>query len=144
VPALVGVFIHNRYEAMARRLDKPVKLLSTAFLTAIVLFALLGQWELLLIWGPTVGLLAIVFNVISLAVGYLVPRLLHVQRRQAIALSLSIGVHNAALVMTIAMSERMLGNAEMAIPPAAYGLFCYVICAIFVWILNRTRAASAA
>lgn len=144
VPALAGVFIHNRYESVARRLDKPVKFLSTLFLTGIVLFALLGQWELLLIWGPTVGLLAVVFNVLSLAVGYLVPLLLKVERRQAIALSLSIGVHNAALVMTIAMSERMLGNAEMAIPPAAYGLFSYVICAIFVWMLNRSRAASAA
>lgn len=143
VPALVGVFVHNRYEALARRLDKPVKLLSTLFLTAIVLFALIGQWELLLIWGPTVGLLAIVFNVISLAVGYAVPLLLKVERRQAIALSLSIGVHNAALVMAIAMSERMLGNAEMAIPPAAYGLFSYVVCAIFVWMLNRSRPAPA-
>ncbi len=141
VPALVGVFIHNRYEAMARRLDKPVKLMSTVFLTAIVLFALIGQWELVLIWGPTVGLLAILFNVISLAVGYLVPLLLKIERRQAIALSLSIGVHNAALVMTLAMSEHMLGNAEMAIPPAAYGLFSYVVCAIFVWFLNRSRAA---
>lgn len=143
VPALAGVLVHNRYEAMARRLDKPVKLLSTVFLTAVVLFALIGQWELVLIWGPTVGVLAILFNVISLAVGYLVPLLLRVERRQAIALALSIGVHNAALVMAIAMSERMLGNAEMAIPPAAYGLFSYVISAIFVWVMNRSRAAVA-
>lgn len=144
VPALIGVGINSRYPAVARSLDRPVKILATLFLTAVVLFALIGQWELLIIWGPTVGAVALVFNIASLAIGYAVPLLLNVERRQAVALAMSIGVHNAALVIAVAMSEQMLGNAEMAIPPAAYGLIAYFVCGLFVWILNRSRQASAA
>lgn len=137
VPALVGVLVNGRYPALARSLDKPVKIMATVFLTGVVLFALIGQWELLIIWGPSVGLAAVVFNIASLAIGYAVPLLLKVERRQAIALAMSIGVHNAALVIAVAMSDRMLDNPEMAIPPAAYALSAYLVCALSVWLLNR-------
>lgn len=107
----------------------------------VVLVALFGQWELLLVWGPTVGVVVLIFNLVSLAVGYWVPRLLKIERPQAIALAMSIGIHNAALVITLAMSEYMLGNSEMAIPPAAYGLIAYIVGGAFVWVLNRRQTA---
>jgi BASS family bile acid:Na+ symporter len=141
VPALIGVFINSRYPATARLLDRPVKIMSTVFLIAVVLAALVGQWELLVIWGPTVGVVALVFNIVSFLVGYCVPRLLKIERRQAVALAMSIGIHNAALVITLAMSEHMLNNREMAIPPAAYGVIAYIVGGAFVWVLNRQVSA---
>lgn len=137
VPALIGVCIHNRYPAIAERLETPVKKLATIFLLAVVLAALIGQWHLLATWGPTVGALALVFSLMSLTVGYWVPRLLNIERRQAVALSMSIGLHNAALVIALAMSEQMLNNPEMAVPPAAYGVIAYMVSGVFVWRLNR-------
>ena len=137
VPALIGAFIHRRYPALAERMDRPVKLLATLFLAAVVLIALIGQWGLLATWGLTVGTLVLVFSILSFAVGYWVPRTLKVERRQAVALAMSTGVHNAALVIALAMSEYMLNNPEMAIPPAAYGLVAYVVGGVFVWGLNR-------
>jgi BASS family bile acid:Na+ symporter len=145
VPALIGVFIHKRYPEFARRLDKPVKLLAMLFLGAVVLFALIGQWRLLVDWGLTVGVLALTFSVMSMSVGYWIPRVLKLERGQAIALSMSIGLHNAALVIALAMSERMLNEPEMAIPPAAYGLMAYIVAGVFVWWLNRAgRSPTAA
>lgn len=141
VPTLIGVYLHKRYPALAARLDKPVKQLATFFLAAVVIIALVGQWELLAIWGPTVGVLAFAFSIISMGVGYLVPRLFNVERRQAIALSMSIGLHNAALVIALAMSEHMLNDPEMAIPPAAYGVIAYIVGAIVLWGYNRQRPA---
>lgn len=137
IPALIGVFVRSRHPELALSLDRPVKLLATLFLAVVVMFALVSQWGLLAVWGPTVGAVALIFNLISLAVGYWVPRMLYVERSQAIALSMSISLHNAALVITLAMSEYMLNNPEMAIPPATYGLIAYVVSALFVWMLNR-------
>ena len=140
VPALIGAFIHRRYPALAERMDRPVKILATLFLVAVVLAALVGQWGLLATWGLTVGTLVLVFSILSFAVGYWVPRVLKVERRQAVALAMSTGVHNAALVIALAMSEYMLNNAEMAIPPAAYGLVAYIVGGVFVWMLNRSSS----
>ena len=144
VPALVGVFVQSRYPALAQRLEKPVKILAMVFLVAVVVFALVSQWSLVAIWGPTVGVTVLAFNLISFGVGYFVPRLFRVAERQAIALAMSIGMHNAALVITIALSEHMLGNSEMAIPPAAYGLFAYITGGVLVWILSRRPIAEPA
>ena len=87
--------------------------------------------------GADVGAVALVFNFLSLLVGYYAPRMLKIERRQAVALAMSTGIHNAALVIALAMSEHMLDNAEMAIPPAAFGVIVYFVGGAFVWVLNR-------
>jgi bile acid:Na+ symporter, BASS family len=143
VPALIGVFIHARYPAFAATLERPVKLLATVFLALVVLAALVSQWQLLAVWGTSVGLLALAFSLISMAVGYWVPLALKIERPQAVALSMSIGLHNAALVIALAMSEHMLNDPEMAIPPATYGLIAYIVGGVFVWRFNRARLAPA-
>ncbi|MBD0413590.1 bile acid:sodium symporter family protein [Oryzicola mucosus] len=139
VPALVGAYIHKRHPVLAGRLDKPVRLLATLFLATVVLVALVGQWRLLVTWGPTVGAVALAFNGMALAVGYWVPRMLDIERHQSVALSMSISLRNAALVIALAMSEHMLNDPEMAIAPAAYGLVAYLVGGLFVWSLVRNR-----
>ena len=140
VPALVGVLIQSRYPALAQRLERPVKMLATLFLAAFVIFALVSQWGLVVTWGATIATVVLPFNLISFAVGYFVPRLFRIEYKQAIALAMSIGMHNAALVIAVALSEQMLDNAEMAIPPAAYGLVAYITGGLLVWVLNRRQA----
>ncbi len=137
VPALIGAFINRHYPALAARMDRPVKMLSALFLAAVVVAALVGQWGLLATWGTTVGTLALAFSLTSFAVGYYVPRLLRIERRQAVALAMSIGLHNAALVITLAISEYMLNSPEMAIPPAAYGVIAYIVGGVFAWMITR-------
>jgi bile acid:Na+ symporter, BASS family len=143
VPALIGVAIRSRRPELAERLDKPVKLMATLFLAAVVVFALVGQWHLVGVWGPVAGGVALAHNLVSLSVGYCLPRILGVARRQAIAIAMSMGIHNAAIVITVAMSEYMLDDAEMAVPPAIYGIIAYITCAAFVWLLNRRHPETA-
>ena len=139
VPAVIGMIIQRRHPLVAARMERPVKTLAVVFLAAVVLFAIVKHWELILTWGPVVGLAALTFNLASLAVGYFVPRLLHLGRPQAIAVAMATGVHNAAFVITLALSEYMLNNSEMAVPPALYALIAYVTAAAFVYLLKHDR-----
>lgn len=141
LPALTGMFIRNRHPALALRLERPVKVLASVFLVAVVGFALVGHWDLLTEWGPVAGGTAFAFNLASLAVGYYVPRLFGVEDRQAIAIAMAIAIHNAALVITMAMSETMLNNSEMAVPPALYGVIAYATGAVAVWFYKRGKRA---
>ena len=144
VPVLVGMFLRARYTAVALRMERPVKILSAVFLAAIVLVALVKEWNTLVVWGPQIGVATLLFNLASLAVGYGVPRLLKLERRQSVAICMEVGIHNSTLVIAIAMSPTLLNNAEMAIPPAIYGLVAYITAAVMVVWLNRGARAEAA
>jgi BASS family bile acid:Na+ symporter len=144
VPVAIGMLVRNRYAGIAVALDRPVKILSTLFLAGIVVLALIQEWNTLLTWGPVIGMAALAFNLASLAIGYGVPRLLRLERRQAIAICMEIGIHNSTLVIAIAMSPALLNNSEMAIPPALYGLIAYVTAAVFVFLIKRNGPAAGA
>ena len=143
VPALIGVYIRSLYPAVAERLDRPVKTLATAFLALVVIFALVSQWNVVMQWAPSIGATVLIFNVASLLVGYYAPRLLGVDRSQTVAIAMSVSIHNAALVIALALSEYMLDNAEMAIPPALYGVVAYITGGVAVWLLNRGEKRAA-
>lgn len=139
VPASIGIAVRHRYPALADRMESHVKLLSIVFLAAVVLFAAVSQWSVIVTWGPVVGLAALAFNLASLAAGYVVPLILRLERRQAVAIAMATAIRNAAFVIALALSEYLLNNAEMGIPPALYALIAYVTAAIFAVFLNRSR-----
>jgi BASS family bile acid:Na+ symporter len=84
---------------------------------------------------------AVSFCAVSLTVGYLVPRQMHLAPRQAIAVSLEIGLHNAVVAMGVALSPQLLNNAEMATPAAVYGAVAPLMALTFVFAVRRLDPA---
>jgi len=80
--------------------------------------------------------------VLSLTVGYLVPRLLRVDRTQSIASSFEIGIHNATLAIVIA--QTVIGSVEMSLPAAVYGVLMFFVALAFGFLIRgRSHAAAA-
>jgi BASS family bile acid:Na+ symporter len=122
---------------LAQRLNRPVRIAAAVLLVAVSLGAIAGGKTT--IWTNLGALIGAVvsFCVISLTVGYLAPRRLHLAPRQAIAVSLEIGLHNAMLAMGIALSPQLLNSTEIATPAAVYGFFAPVIALAFVFTVRR-------
>ncbi len=91
-----------------------------------------------------VGLAALAFNLLSLAVGYWVPRLLRLPKAQAVAIGMEIGIHNGTLAIALALSPSLLNNSTMAIPPAIYGVLMFFTAAAFGWWVSRGHKAAPA
>ncbi len=139
-PVLIGMWLRRKFPGLAARLEKPVKILSAVFLFAVVLVALIQEWDTLVTWAPIVGLATLAFNLLSLAVGYFGPRLAGIDKRQATAIGMEIGIHNGTLAIAIALSPVLLNNATMAIPAAIYGLIAFITAAIFgAWLKRAHR-----
>ena len=66
---------------------------------------------------------------------------MHLAPRQAIAVSLEIGLHNAVVAMGVALSPQLLNNAEMATPAAVYGAIAPVLALTFVFAVRRLDPA---
>ena len=144
VPVALGMLVNSRVPDIARRMDKPVKILSVVFLASVIAIALFKDRGSIGSYVQIVGMACLTFNLISLAVGYGVPRLLGLDQRQSIAIGMEIGIHNGTLAIAIALSPLMLNNSTMAVPAAVYGVMMFFTAAAFGWWANRqVRAALA-
>ncbi len=140
VPVAIGMAMRARRPAFAQRMTRPVRVASVAVLVAIIAVAVARDWTTLVTYAPIIGLAALTFNVGSLLVGYWVPRLTGMEKRQAIAIGMEIGIHNGTLAIAVALSPSLLDNPTMAIPAAIYSLIMFFTAAAFGWLVNRDRS----
>lgn len=136
-PVCLGMLVRNRKPELAARLDKPVRTVSAAFLLLVILSTVLKERANLAEFFQQVGVAALAFNIASLAVGYLVPRVARLPERQAIAIGMEIGIHNGTLAIAIASGPTLLNNSTMAIPPAIYSLIMFFTAALFGALVSR-------
>lgn len=143
VPVGIGMLIRWRKPALSDRMAKPVRSLAFLFLMIVIGAALYAEASKdsagLLRAFKQVGLPALVFNLVSLGVGYFVPRIFRLPSRQAIAIGMEIGIHNGTLA--IAIATTVLSNATMAIPPAIYSLIMFFTAAAFAFLVGRRALA---
>ncbi|HLU73264.1 MAG TPA: bile acid:sodium symporter family protein [Nonomuraea sp.] len=137
VPVAVGMLVRRISVTFADRMDRPVRIMSALVLAAVIVGAIVQERERLGGYIAAVGLVALLFSVISLTVGYWLPRLFKVGRRQAIASGMEIGIHNSTLAITIALSPSLLANSTMAVPPAVYGVLMFGTTLVFGYLVRR-------
>lgn len=138
-PVAIGMFLRSRFPGFAARMETPVKIISALFLLLIIVLAVVKDWRTFVDYAPVVGLAALAFNLISLAVGYFVPRLCRLSQRQAVAIGMEIGIHNGTLAIALALSPMLLNNPTMAIPAAIYSIIMFFTAAAFGWWVNRVH-----
>lgn len=139
VPVAIGMVVRRFWPAFAKAMDKPVRIASVIILVVVIAGAVASNWALLVDNFARLALITIVFCLISLTIGYLVPRLLMVGKRQAIAASFEIGIHNATLAIVIA--QTVLGSVELSLPAAVYGVLMFFIAFGFGFLIRERRGA---
>jgi BASS family bile acid:Na+ symporter len=120
LPVLIGMFVRHGWPSLARRAERPVRISSVLLLALVVGVALASSGDTLLLHFGVVGVACIAFNLVSLAVGYAVPRVIGLPAPQATSISLEIGVHNAAIAIFVAV--KVLDSEVAAVPAALYGI----------------------
>jgi BASS family bile acid:Na+ symporter len=142
VPVAVGMFVRVKSLGFAQKLERPVRTLSAIFLVLIIVAALMKERSHLGDYFRQVGIAALVFNLASMGVGYFVPLLAKLPKRQAVAIGMEIGIHNGTLA--IAIATTVLVNGVMAIPAAIYSLIMFFTAAAFGFVVSRGVTAQTA
>jgi bile acid:Na+ symporter, BASS family len=137
VPVSIGMLIHAKKPDVSKKLEKPVKIASALFMVLIIIAAVIKERATLGESFRQVGLAALTFNLTSMLVGYFVPILVRLPKRQATAIGMEIGIHNGTLAITIASSPLLLNNSTMSIPAAIYSLIMYFTAAAFARLMLR-------
>ncbi|MDQ3578078.1 MAG: bile acid:sodium symporter family protein [Actinomycetota bacterium] len=137
VPVVLGMLVNRRWPVFTARVRDGVKLASIVVLVAVIGVAVWAERANILGYLREIGVVAVLLCALSLAIGYFVPRLASVERRQAIASSFEIGIHNSTLAITIALSPTLLDNARMAIPAAVYGILMFIPAGAMAYVISR-------
>ena len=130
-PICLGMWIRHRYATFAYRMEGKVKLISGVFLGLLIVLAGLKEIDHLMHDIRSVGGAALTFNLAGLLVGYFLPRLFRLPPKQAVAISMEVGIHNGSLAIYIALS--ILNNGAMTIPAVVYSLIMFITAAIFAY-----------
>jgi BASS family bile acid:Na+ symporter len=137
-PVAIGMFIKRWKPSFANNMEKPVKILSAIFLALIVIAITIKERETLVLHFGEMGWPVLAFNLLSIAVGYYIPLLLRVEKKQAIAIGMEIGIHNGTLAIFIALS--VINNATMSVPPALYSILMFFTAAAFGAMVKKTAS----
>ena len=134
-PVVIGMLLRTRFTTLSERMAKPVRIFSVLLLAAVILAVFAQNAEVLTRYFAIVGGACLLFNVLSMAIGFGVPLAARLPDRQAIAIAMEIGIHNGTLAIFIALN--VLNNAAMTVPAAVYSLFMFATAGLFAWWLNH-------
>lgn len=135
VPVGLGMLVRGLRPSFASAMDKPVRIASVVILTLVIIGAVSAQVDVLMANLGALAGVVVTFCVLSLAIGFIVPRLLKIDRPQSIASAFEVGLHNATLAIVIARS--VLQNADMSLPAAVYGVLMFPLAAAFGMLITR-------
>ena len=137
LPVVLGMLIRRWKPGFADAMDKTVRIASVIILVVVIGGAVATNWQILVDNFGALAIITVLFCIISLVVGYYVPRFFGVRRAQSIASGFEIGIHNSTLAIVIA--QTVLGSLDYALPAAVYGVLMFFVAAAFgFFVLKRS------
>ncbi|AZG46747.1 bile acid:sodium symporter family protein [Gordonia insulae] len=134
IPVALGMLVRARAEGVATRADRPVRIASVVLVVVVLLGTLLSE-DRVMDFLVKAGAVTSVFCVVSLGLGYLIPRLAGLGQAQSIAGGFEIGLHNATLALAVTLT--VLDSTEMSVAPAVYGIAMFPLAGAFGVVVSR-------
>jgi BASS family bile acid:Na+ symporter len=144
LPASLGLLLRSRLPALAKKIEKPMNLASTALLALVFMLKIFSKedsggaglsWNDVVVLMPYVMLL----NFLSMFGGFFAGTLFALPFKDKITISVEVGLHNTALALLIA--GNILHNHEMEKPALVYAISSFFITFAVAWLLGRINKA---
>ena len=140
VPVRIGMAVRKCLPSLASRADKPVSVLSMVLFVFVITAVIKSNWEDLPLGVRVVGPAALALNIASLTLGFVGARLARLNSKQAVTISIEVGMQNAAMATFV--TATLLGSVTMAIVPAIYAMLMVPSALILGMTLGRAMSAS--
>jgi BASS family bile acid:Na+ symporter len=134
IPLTIGMLLKKYKSAFADKMDKPVRILSSVIIVAVIVGLVIKEREHLVEYISNTFFIAISLNITTMLVGLLTALIVKLKFKQALTICLESGNQNGTLAIGIAGA---LGNPAYAIPGAVYSLFMYFTALVPIIIGNK-------
>lgn len=142
IPVSIGMALHHYAPKFAANVEKGVKWISLFFLALIIFGLLLKERANLVTFFVQVGWVTLALNVVTMALGYGIARLVQLKQKSAVAITCEVGIQNGTLAIAVASAPTLLNNPTMAIPAAIYSLLMFATGGVFaLWARRQTMTS---
>ncbi len=135
IPITIGMLIRKYKPDFAKKMEKPMRMASTIIFILIFIAVVAANFKTLGDAMKRVGLVTVLLNIATMALGYFMARLFKLNLKNTISISIESGIQNGTLAIVIATT--ILNNIEMAVPIAAYSVWMFVTGGILMWQLGK-------
>lgn len=139
LPLAAGLWIHHRLGERAAGLRRRMSPLALVLFVLVVVAAVLSELDLIREHFAKVALAALSLNLLAMAISFTLSRVVRLTDRQATAIALELGVHNATVAIAVA---GMLDVDALMIPAAVYSLFMFITAGLFARFMHRRNRAN--
>ena len=139
VPVAIGMGLRRRYPDTVDAIYPRFRDVSLSLFGLVILGAIASEYDTVAENVLAVGGAALALNVAAMTVSFTIARLARLDDRQATAISLELGIHNAALAIAVGASLA----PDLTIPAAVYATFMLFTGGGFGWVMSKRNAAPA-
>ena len=126
IPLIIGMTIKNKKPQVAKKMDKPVRVASTAIIVLVIIGIVIKERAQLVEQISESFFIFITLNVLSMLVGFITAKMVKLKFKEALTICLESGNQNG----TLAIQVSSLINITLGFPAAVYSLFMYFTAAV--------------
>jgi BASS family bile acid:Na+ symporter len=138
LPLSLGLWVRSRSPKRVEKIRPALTRASLVLFVLVVLGAVVSEFELIRENFARVAAAALTLNVVAMAFSFTASKLGRLNDRQATAIALELGIHNA----TVAIVVAGMINDELMIPAAVYSAFMFITGGIFAKFMHSRNAPS--
>jgi BASS family bile acid:Na+ symporter len=133
VPLALGMWIRSRSPDRVMAVEERVKRIAMLTFIVVVIGAVAVEADRVLDNLAEVAVAALLLNVLAMSVSFSIARAARLDNRQATAIAMELGVHNATLAIAVGASVATI----LTIPAAVYSAFMFVTAGLFAYVMSR-------
>lgn len=135
IPVFVGMLIKRYVPNFAVKMEKPVSIFSMFVLLGLVIAIVAVEWDKMPSWLEEATIPVLALNVGSMLLALVIGTLGRLPARDRVTVIVELSIKNSTIGVTIAFT--MLGNMELGIASAVYGLLMYAS-ALVLAVISRS------
>jgi BASS family bile acid:Na+ symporter len=139
VPLSLGMWLRARRPEWVDYVGPTVRRITAVVFAAAVIGVIVAEHDRVLDNLGAVAGAAITLNIAAMAMSFTIGRLARLDNRQATAIAMELGIHNAALAIAVGATIASV----LTVPAAVYATFMFIPAGLFAWFMygrNGPRA----
>jgi bile acid:Na+ symporter, BASS family len=137
IPLSIGMWLRARRPDWTERNYDGFRRAALAFFGIAVIVTVIAEHDKVFDSFGDVIAATLALNVIAMALSFTIAKLVRLSDRQATAIAMELGIHNAALAIAVAATL----TTQLAIPAAVYASFMFVTAGLFARAIYRRNTA---